>query len=171
MCVLIVAGVSGSGKTTIGRGVAARCRATFVDGDDLHPPANVAKMHAGIPLTDADRAPWLDAIRARIVAALDSGESLVVAASCLERVHRRHLVGDSRPDDVRIAFLDVSFQTAHERAKHRNHAFFPESLVRSQFAALEQPDAGEPGVHLFDGGKSVDDLTEEIAHFFMPNRP
>lgn len=171
MSVLIVAGVSGSGKTTIGREVAVRCRATFVDGDDLHPPENVAKMHAGTPLTEADREPWLDAIRARIVEGTAAGESLVVAASCLERVHRRHLLGDSPPDDVRIAFLDVSFETAHERAEHRRHAFFPESLVRSQFAVLERPDAGEPGVHLFDGGKSVDDLTEEIAHFFMPNRP
>ena len=155
MSVLIVAGVSGSGKTTIGRGVAARCHAEFVDGDDLHPPANVAKMHEGIPLTDADREPWLDAIRARIVASIKAREPLVVAASCLERDYRRHLVGDSPPKDVRIAFLVVSFETAHDRAEHRHHAFFPESLVRSQFATLEMPGADEPNVHCSTAAKRL----------------
>jgi len=170
MSVLIVAGVSGSGKTTIGRGVAERCHAEFVDGDDLHPPANVAKMHAGIPLTDADREPWLDAIRARIVAAITSRKPLVVAASCLERDYRRHLVADSPPEDVRIAFLVVPFEVAHERAEHRHHAFFPETLVRSQFDALETPGADEPNASLFDGTQSVAVLVDELSTYFKPRR-
>jgi gluconokinase len=167
MSVLIVSGVSSSGKTTIGRGVAERCQAEFLDGDDLHPRSNIAKMHAGIPLTDADRESWLDALRSRIVAAVAEHRRLVVAASCLERSHRRHLVDDSPPADVRIAFLVVSFETAHARAAHRHHAFFPESLVRSQFEALELPGDDEPNVRLFDGSKTIETLVDEVSAFFL----
>jgi gluconokinase len=166
MSVLIVAGVSSSGKTTVGQGVANACRAQFLDADDLHPPANVAKMHAGTPLTDQDREPWLDAIRARIVGAIGADQPLVIAASCLERAHRRHLVADSPPTDVRIAFLIVSFETAFARARHRHHAFFPESLVRSQFETLELPGDDEPNVRHFDGEKSLHELIAEISHLF-----
>jgi gluconokinase len=166
MGVLIIAGASSSGKTTVGRGVADACRAQFLDADDLHSAANVAKMHAEIPLTDDDRGPWLDVIRARIVDAIQSRRPLVIAASCLERAHRRYLIADATPAEARVAFLVVSFETAFARARHRHHAFFPESLVRSQFEALELPADDEPNVRLFDGEKPLDALVAEISGEF-----
>ncbi len=166
MSVLIVAGVSSSGKTTVGRGVAEQSGARFLDADDLHPASNVAKMHAGVPLNDDDREPWLDAIRERIVQAIADQQRLVIAASCLERGHRRHLIGDSSPADLRIAFLVVSYQTAFERAHARHHAFFPETLVKSQFATLELPGPDEPNVRIFDGEANLEPLIDEISSYF-----
>src|SRR4051794_2359818 len=106
MTVVVVMGVSGSGKTTIARGVAQREGWRLVEGDDFHPPENVARMQAGTPLTDADRWPWLQAIAREIDAIRASGQSAVVASSALRRAYRDVLIGD-RPDVV-LVYLEGS---------------------------------------------------------------
>jgi carbohydrate kinase (thermoresistant glucokinase family) len=134
---LIVMGVAGSGKSTVGEALAARLGWRFADGDDFHPPANVAKMSAGTPLTDEDRWPWLRAIAAAVAASLDRGESVVVACSALKRRYRDVLVGGR--EDVRVVYLQGSKELIAERmAKRRDH-FMPTALLDSQFAALEEP--------------------------------
>ncbi len=136
-CVLIVMGVSGSGKTTVGAMLAGKLGCEFVDGDDFHPAANVAKMHAGHPLTDEDRWPWLDSIARWIDAVRVTGGRGIVACSALRRVYRDRLV-DGRPD-VTLVFLegDVKLIAARQEARHGH--YMPASLVASQFATLEPP--------------------------------
>lgn len=163
MGVLIVAGVSGSGKTSVGRRVAELCGAAFLDADTLHPASNIAKMRAGHPLSDEDRQPWLDAIRAEIMKSIAARKPLVIAASCLEKMHRQWLFVDE--NSVRIAFLNISLDAALQRTSHRHHEFFPSSLVPSQFQALELP-SEEPGVVLFDAELPFDEVVSQVASFF-----
>ena len=139
--VLVVMGVSGSGKTTIAALLAGRLRWEFEDGDDFHPPANVEKMHGGTPLTDDDRWPWLRAIAAWIDAVRASGQHGVVACSALRRAYRDILVGD-RPD-VRLVYLNGSRDLIARRQAARHNHFMPASLVDSQFATLEEPGPDE----------------------------
>ena len=133
---IVVFGVSGSGKTTIGRLLATRLAWRFVDGDDLHPPGNVAKMRAGIPLTDADRRPWL----AKVAAVLDQPGDAVVACSALRRAYRELLrTGRS----VRLVYLKADRTLIEQRLARRTGHFFPPALLASQFATLEEPAAEE----------------------------
>jgi gluconokinase len=141
---VIVAGVSGSGKTTVGELLAERLGWQFIDGDSLHPPANIAKMAHGEPLTDADRAPWLRRIGERIDAGQAAGRRTVVACSALKRRYRAELVS-GRPD-VWMAFLMIDYEVARERLAARRGHFFDAGLLSSQFAALEQPVPGEDRV-------------------------
>jgi carbohydrate kinase (thermoresistant glucokinase family) len=131
-------GVSGSGKSTVGRLLAERLRVRFVDGDDLHTAANVLKMTAGTPLTDEDRWPWLDAVRREIARALLRGEGLVVACSALKDAYRRRLIEPREP--VRVVFLTGSAEVIAERMGARERHFMPEGLLDSQFRDLETPD-------------------------------
>lgn len=140
----VVMGVSGSGKTTIGEALAARLAWDFVDGDDLHPPANVAKMHAGQPLDDDDRAPWLDAIAARIDAWRAQGISGIVTCSALKRRYRERIIGDR--DWVRLIYLDGSRALIAERLAARRGHFMPASLLDSQFDTLEPPGPDENAI-------------------------
>lgn len=135
--VLVVMGVSGSGKTTVAALLAGRLGWEFGDADDFHSPANVAKMHGGTPLTDADRAPWLDTMAAWIDATRATGRHGVLACSALKRAYRRVLT-EGR-DDVRIVYLrgDKALIGSRQAARH-NH-FMPASLLDSQFATLEEP--------------------------------
>lgn len=139
--VLVVMGVSGSGKTTVGAMLAGKLGWEFVDGDDFHPAANVAKMHGGQPLGDADRWPWLDSIARWIDAVRATDGRGIVACSALRRAYRDRLV-DGRPD-VALVFLvgDERLIAARQAARHGH--YMPASLVASQFAALEPPGDGE----------------------------
>jgi gluconokinase len=142
--VIIIMGAAGAGKTTVGRALATALDWPFVDADDVHPPENVARMRAGIPLTDADRAPWLAAL-ARLVADAVAGQrSLVLACSALTRAYRRRLVPASARHGVRFVHLNATPALLAARLAGRSGHFFPAALLESQLDALEAPGAEEP---------------------------
>jgi gluconokinase len=134
---LIVMGVSGSGKSTIASALAEKLGWRFADGDQFHPPANVAKMSAGQPLDDADRWPWLQAIADEIDRVADSGGQIVIACSALKRAYRELLVHGR--DDVILVHLDGSDALIAARMKQRRDHFMPPGLLKSQFATLQPP--------------------------------
>lgn len=136
-CALVVMGVSGSGKSTIANSLAARLGWRCEDGDKYHPPANVAKMSAGQPLTDEDRWPWLQAIADEIDRSCKAGQRAVVACSALKRTYRDILVHGR--DDVRIVFLNGPQDLIADRLAARKGHFMPPGLLTSQFKALEPP--------------------------------
>lgn len=144
MTAIVVMGVSGSGKTTIAEEIARREGWELLEGDDFHPPANIAKMKSGIPLTDDDRWPWLRAIAAAIDERRARGESVVVACSALKRAYRDILV-DGR-DDVVVVYLRGSSALISERIAARKHHFMPAKLLESQFATLEEPAPDERAI-------------------------
>jgi gluconokinase len=139
--VVIVMGVSGSGKSTIGALLAARLRWEFEDADWLHPAANIDKMHRGIPLTDEDRWPWLEAVAAWIDDRRRSGLHGVIACSALKRRYRDILIGDRT--DVHLVYLKGSEELIARRIAIRHEHFMPRSLLHSQFEALEEPGPDE----------------------------
>ena len=131
--IAIVMGVSGSGKSTIGAALARELGWHFIDADDHHPAANVAKMAAGTPLTDEDRWPWLD----RLNAILRSEKQAVLACSALKRAYRDRLVAGIQ--DFRFVFLSGDYGLIEGRLAQRRHRYMPASLLASQFEALEPP--------------------------------
>jgi carbohydrate kinase (thermoresistant glucokinase family) len=131
--IVVLMGVSGAGKTTIGRLVAARLGWRFIEGDEYHPPENVAKMAAGIALEDADRWPWLDALNRRIA----SERNAIVTCSALKESYRRRLLAGIA--DARIVYLHAPKPLIAARVAERKHKFMPASLLESQFATLEPP--------------------------------
>ena len=141
MTILIVAGVSGSGKTTVGAMLAGRLGWRFADADDFHPAVNVEKMRAGIPLTDEDRWPWLRAIEAWMDEHIARGESAVLGCSALKRSYRDMLLG-GRPE-VRMVFLDVDPEELARRLAARHGHFFPGKLLGTQLDALDPPQPDE----------------------------
>lgn len=142
--VIVVMGVAGTGKTTVGRLVARALGVPFTDGDAFHPAANVARMSAGIPLEDADRWPWLDALGAWM-RARDAQGGGVAAASCLKRAYRDRLRA-AVPGGAVFVHLTGKRALIEERMTARTGHFMPVSLLDSQFAALEPLGADEPGV-------------------------
>jgi gluconokinase len=140
-CALVVMGVSGSGKSTIADRLAARLGWRYEDGDRFHPPANVAKMSAGHPLTDEDRWPWLQAIADEIDRLSEAGQRAVIACSALKRSYRDILVHGR--DDVRIVFLNGTQDLIAKRLAARKGHFMPPGLLASQFKTLEPPQPGE----------------------------
>ena len=139
--IVILAGPSGSGKTAVGIVLAARLGWIFEDGDALHSPAQIAKMHAGVPLTDADRWPWLESVAAWMDQRIGAGESAVCACSALKRAYRDFFYL-GRPG-VRIVVLQVDQETLAARLTGRLGHFFPAQLLQSQLADLEMPDHDE----------------------------
>jgi gluconokinase len=139
--IVVLAGVSGSGKTTVGESLARRLAWPFTDGDSLHPAANIAKMRAGVPLTDEDRWPWLAAVAAVIDERIAAGQSAVVACSALKRSYRDLLLA-GRPA-VRMVFLDVDRDLLAARLAARHGHFFRADLLASQLADLENPQPAE----------------------------
>ena len=135
----MVAGVSGSGKTTVGALLAGRLGWQFADADAFHPAANIAKMAAGIPLADADRQPWLHAITAWMDESIALGASAVVTCSALKRAYRDDLL-NGRPQ-ARMIFLSVDREEVARRLAARHGHFFPSGLLSSQFDALDPPRA------------------------------
>jgi len=143
-CALIVMGVSGSGKSTIGEQLARRIGWRFEDADSFHPASNVAKMSAGQPLTDEDRWPWLRAIADEIDRASASGERVVIGCSALRRVYRDVLVHGR--NDIRIVYLDGTQALIADRLGQRKGHFMPPGLLTSQFGTLEPPTPDEHAV-------------------------
>jgi gluconokinase len=134
--IIAVMGVAGAGKSTVGQMLAAELPSEFLDGDSLHPPANIQKMTLGIPLTDEDRAPWLAAIHARIVESFDRGRNLVVACSALKQRYRETL---AEGVSMTWVYLKGSADVIRERLLERQHHFFKAEMLASQFADLEEP--------------------------------
>ena len=144
--VLVLMGVSGSGKTTVAKIIADRLDWAFEEGDALHPPANVAKMAAGHPLDDDDRAPWLAKVADWVDARLDAGESGVITCSALKRKYRALI--DRRGERVEFVYLHGSRELIASRLAARQGHFMPSSLLASQFEALEEPTADEPVIRV-----------------------
>jgi gluconokinase len=168
-CALIVMGVAGSGKSTIGETLAGRIGWRFEDGDRFHPASNVAKMSAGVPLTDDDRWPWLQAIADEIDRLCAAGERAVVACSALRRVYRDVLIHGR--NDVRLVYLDGSQQLIADRLNRRKGHFMPPDLLASQFKTLEPPERDERPITVpIDASVEaiVDDIVGQLT--LSPNR-
>ena len=160
-CALVVMGVSGSGKSTIADHLARRLGWRYEDGDRFHPPANVAKMSAGHPLTDEDRWPWLQAIADEIDRLSATGQRAVIACSALKRAYRDILVHGR--DDIRIVFLNGTQELISERLAARKGHFMPPGLLTSQFGTLEPPQPDErPIIVSIDA--SVEAIVDDIVN-------
>jgi gluconokinase/6-phosphogluconolactonase len=160
--VLVVMGVSGSGKTTVGKLLADRLGWHYQEGDALHPPANVAKMTSGTPLTDADRLPWLNLVAARIDAWRSRGEAGVITCSALKRAYRDIIVGD-RPD-VSLVHLKGSRELIGRRMAARKGHFMPTALLDNQFATLQEPAPEERAITVDIDGTPAEIVDEILRH-------
>jgi len=153
--VVIIMGVTGAGKTTIGTMLAAQLNWEFADADTFHPPANIEKMSRGIPLTDADRAPWLEAMRKAILEWIAAGKNVVLACSALKRGYRDEL----RPSpEAKIVYLKGDYALFAERIRHRHGHFAGEGILAGQFADLEEPD----DAITIDAAKPPEEIVAEI---------
>lgn len=157
--VIVIGGVAGSGKSTLGQRLAERLGWRFLEGDDLHPPGNVEKMRRGSPLSDADRDPWIDAIVGALKSASDAGEAVVLACSALKRAHRDRL--RAAGEDLFTVLLAVDRATLRHRLASRSGHFFGPELLESQFLALEPLSPDEAGATV-DGNLPCDALIAEI---------
>lgn len=157
--VIVLMGVSGSGKTTVATRLAETLGWPFLEGDDLHPAENVAKMAAGQALTDEDRGPWLADLRARIDATVATGGNLVVTCSALRRSYRRTL--RVTPADVRFVYLRAAPTVIAGRVRRRRGHFMKATMLNSQLAALEEPSAAE--ALSVDAELSPDVLVQQIV--------
>jgi gluconokinase len=161
--IVIVIGVSGSGKTTVGRALGTLLGWSFLDADDYHPEANIAKMSRGEPLTDADRAPWLEILRTEIAARLARGEDAILACSALKKAYRQQLQVD--PAQVRFVYLKVSPELLQERLAQRPGHFMKLSMLQSQLATLEEPMPSEALVIEVNAERTPAELAMDIqAH-------
>jgi len=158
--VLVLMGVSGCGKTTVAALLAGSLHWPFEEGDALHPPANVAKMAAGHPLTDADRAPWLEKVSAWVGERLAAGENGIVTCSALKRAYREAIAKGHR--GVVFVYLAGSHQTIAARLAARHGHFMPSTLLDSQFADLQEPTADEPHLRV-DVGPAPRAIAEHIV--------
>ena len=160
MTIVVVMGVSGSGKTTVAAMLAGCLHCAFLEGDDFHPASNVQKMHGGTPLTDADRLPWLARIAEEIDAWRKAGTSGVLTCSALKRTYRDIIVGE-RPE-VTLVYLKGSRELIQQRMAARHEHFMPVALLDSQFATLQEPTADEDPI-VVDVGPSPAAIADEIV--------
>lgn len=157
--VIIVMGVSGAGKTTVGQALARELGWTFYEGDDFHPPRNIEKMAAGQPLIDEDRAPWLAALRKLIDDVLARGERALIACSALRHRYRKQLTPEGpQRESVKFVFLDVPVAVLRERLKERRGHFMTEALLDSQLATLEPP----RNALQVDGTRPIEEIVREV---------
>ncbi|CFR03037.1 gluconokinase [Yersinia kristensenii] len=158
---IIVMGVSGSGKTTVGEAVARRIHAKFIDGDDLHPRANIQKMGSGHPLNDEDRMPWLERLSDAAYSLNHKNETGIIVCSALKRRYRDRL-REGNPEMV-FLYLKGSFEVIMGRLKARSGHFMPTDLLKSQFEALEEPGAEEPDVICVDIDADIDEVVRRCV--------
>jgi gluconokinase len=156
--IVIVFGVSGAGKTTIGKLLAEQLGWQFYEADDFHPRANIEKMRSGRPLTDEDRWPWLERLREQITRSITANENAVLACSALKRAYRDRL---RVSDDVKFVFLRGSYALIAEQLRQRRGHFMNPGLLRSQFADLEDPKPDED-VLTVELGRTPQELVEDI---------
>lgn len=154
----VVMGVSGCGKTTVGQALAARLGCPFYDGDDFHPPANVAKMASGVPLNDGDRAPWLARLAGLLKQHEAKGETAVLACSALKQLYREQL---RVSPEVQFVYLAGSFDLIWQRMSQRANHYMKADMLRSQFAALEPPAAAEV-IHVAID-QAIDAIVDQIV--------
>ena len=158
---IIVMGVSGAGKTSVAQLLAQRLGCAFVEGDRLHPDANVEKMAKGIPLTDEDRWPWLDLVGGELAAARARGESVVVTCSALKKVYRERL-REASGGSLNFVFLAGAVDVLEKRMGERKGHFMPVSLLHSQLATLESP-VNEEGVVTVDIDASLETIVDRAV--------
>jgi gluconokinase len=156
--IVIVFGVSGAGKTTIGKLLAEELGWKFYEADDFHPRANIEKMHSGRSLTDEDRWPWLERLREQIARSIAAKENAVLACSALKRAYRERL---RVTDDVKCVFLRGDYRLIEKQLRRRHGHFMNPALLKSQFADLEEPGPGEDVLRI-DLGRTPQELVEEI---------
>jgi gluconokinase len=155
---IIVMGVSGAGKSSIGERLSVRLGCEFVEGDRLHPASNVEKMAKGMPLTDEDRWPWLDLVGKELATSVEKGDSLVLSCSALKRTYRERL-RQAAGGRLRFVFLKGAPKLLEVRMGERTGHFMPLSLLQTQLATLESPE-GEEGVVTVDIDASLDEIVE-----------
>jgi gluconokinase len=160
--IIVVMGVSSSGKSTVGAAIGRALHAPFLDGDRYHPQPNVEKMRAGTPLTDDDRWPWLEALTAALKDAADKKGVAVGACSALRRVYRDFITRQAG-EPVLFVYLDGSREVIGERMARRSHEYMPASLLDSQFATLEVPDIGTEHVLAVPVTDSVDKIVKTVT--------
>ncbi len=159
---VVIMGVSGSGKTTVGGALAARLGTPFIEADDLHPKSNREKMSAGIPLTDDDRWPWLEAVGAKMEDVRAQGHGVVATCSALKRVYRDRLRSKVTGPLV-FVLLDSPREIIAGRMRRRRGHFMPPTLLDSQLATLEKPLPDEPAMVTVDGTRPIPELVETIV--------
>jgi gluconokinase len=163
--VVIIFGVSGAGKTTIGQLLAEEFSWRFYEADDFHSQANTDKMRQGVPLTDEDRWPWLESLRQVIKRCLAAGENAVLACSALKEAYRRRLRLNA---DVKLVFLRGDYELIANQLQQRRGHFMNPALLQSQFADLEEPTPRE-GAVLIQLGRSPGELVQEIKSKLQPS--
>jgi gluconokinase len=156
--IVVICGVSGAGKTTVGKLLAQEFGWHFYEADDFHSPGNVEKMRGGVPLTDEDRWPWLENLRELIERLLSAGENAVMACSALKRKYRERLRVNS---DVKLVFLRGDYALIAEQLRHRHDHFMNPALLQSQFADLEEPQQEQPAITI-ELGRLPHELLEKI---------